>query len=362
MDALPYLIGYLIPAVAAVGLWLGGPYTFLGLAFTFGAIPALDALGGLDTANADVAGEAARDRNPLFNLIVRLWILPHAGLLVFAGWLALTAGWGPVAWTGAVLSVGVMSAGVGITIAHELMHRRGAGDRALGEALMTLSSYPHFCVEHVYGHHKTVATPDDPAFAPYGQSLYAFLPKTLIGGVRSAWRHETRRVARKAGDRLTWRDRRVRYPLDLLVMYGAVAWLGGPLGVGFFAAQSLVAMVLLELINYIEHYGLERRRLPSGKYEKVTPHHSWNSAHRVSKHLLFALPRHADHHANASRPYWKLRHFDDAPQMPAGYPSMVLLSLAPPLWFRVMNPRVRQWNASVAERHPAAPAQAPAVA
>ncbi len=351
MEALPYLIAYLTPAATALGLWLGGGWTFLGLGVVFGLIPVLDAVGGLDTENADADGEAARDRNPLFNWVVRGWIVPQLTLLAVALWQASTADWSALAWVGAILSVGTTNSAGGITIAHELMHRRGRFDRALAEVLMTTSTYTHFCVEHVFGHHKTVATPDDPAFAPYGQTLYAFLPRSLVGGLRSAWRHETQRATRK-GDVGTLRDRRLRYALDVALAYGLVAALTGPVGVAFFAAQSLVSMVLLELINYIEHYGLARRQLPNGKYEKVTPHHSWNSAHRVTKHFLFALPRHADHHAHASRPYWKLRHFDDAPQMPAGYATMVLLSFVPPLWFRVMNPRVRHWNAGMAARYP----------
>jgi alkane 1-monooxygenase len=342
MAALPYLIVYLLPPATAYGLWRGGAWTFLGLAFVFVAIPIFDALLGLDEVNADAEGEAALDANPLLNLVVRAWLPVQVALIGYAIWWS-AGGLTPLEWIGGALSVGVTAAGGGINIAHELMHRRDPRDRALAEVLMTTTSYTHFCVEHVYGHHKNVSTPHDPGSARAGQSLYAFLPQTLIGSVRSAWRLETRR-AERAKQTGTLRDRRVRYPLDLLAIYGLVFGLSGLPGVAFFAAQSAMAILLLELINYIEHYGLERRQIGPDRWEKVTPQHSWNSAHRLTKYFLFALPRHADHHANAARPYWKLRHFEGAPQHPAGYATMVLLSLVPPLWFRVMNPRLAAWR------------------
>ena len=344
MQALPYLLIYAIPLTTGVGLWLGGAGIFLGLALVFILIPLLDALGGLDTANPDADGEKALDRNPMFNLTVRLWFVPQVGLIAFGLWCAVNGGWSPMEWMGAVLSVGVSSGAGGITVAHELMHRRGKLDRGLAELLMTTASYTHFCVEHVYGHHKHVATPEDPATARYGQSLYPFVAQSILGGVRSAWRLESRRVSRRKKHARTLHDRRLRYALDLALAYGLVAALFGGAGVLFFLTQSAVAICLLELINYIEHYGLIRQKQANGRYQNIRPQHSWNSAHRITRGVLVGLPRHADHHANASRPFWKLRHLDHAPQMPAGYAAMVLLSLLPPLWFRVMNPRVRSWQ------------------
>jgi alkane 1-monooxygenase len=343
MAVLPYLFVYLLPPVTVLGLWLGEGWSFLGLAFAFGGIPIVDALLGLDTHNATEAEAQARAANPWFNVVVRAWLPVQLAVVGYAVWWA-SQGQSPLAWVGGGLSVGVTAGAAGINIAHELMHRRNRWDRAMAEVLMSTVTYTHFCVEHVFGHHKMVSTPADPAYARAGQTIFGFLPQTIVGSLRSAWRLETRR-AKRAKQAGTWRDRRVRYPLDMLAVYGLAFAVGGWTGVVFFAVQSLVAVLLLELINYIEHYGLARRELSPGRYEKVTPQHSWNSAHRLTKFFLFALPRHADHHANAARPYWELRHFDDAPQHPAGYATMVLLSLVPPLWFWVMDRRLADWQA-----------------
>jgi alkane 1-monooxygenase len=225
------------------------------------------------------------------------------------------------------------------------MHRRGRLERGLAELLMTTTTYTHFCVEHVLGHHKHVATPLDPASSHLGESLYAYLPRTLLGGVRSAWRLEGQR-RKNAG--LSWwslKNRQVRYPLVLALVYVGIAIFVGPIGVVFFAGQSLVAMLLLETINYIEHYGLARRELSPGRYERCLPWHSWNASQRLTNWFLLHLQRHADHHHIASRPYYALRHVDESPQLPFGYATMVLLALLPPLWCRVMDERARAWNA-----------------
>ncbi|MBM4282471.1 MAG: alkane 1-monooxygenase, partial [Deltaproteobacteria bacterium] len=237
-----------------------------------------------------------------------------------------------------------LSTGIGINVAHELMHRKGRVERAFAEVLMMSTTYTHFCVEHVHGHHKHIATPLDPASSRPGESLYKYLPRTLLGGLRSAWRIETVRVARQGGAG-TLRDRRVRYPIGLAVVYVVVAAVAGLSGVVFFAAQSLVAMLLLETINYIEHYGLARREVRPGVYERTLPHHSWNSSERLTNWVLFHLQRHADHHHIASRPYFALRHIEDSPQLPTGYAGMLWLAALPPLWRCVMDPRVAAWNA-----------------
>lgn len=343
MQSLPYLVAYLMPAVTALGLHLGGAWSFSGLAFVFVLTPLLDAASGKDEQNPDAETVEARGRSLAFNLVLWAWLPVQAALLAYALWWSADTAPAWWAWIGAALSVGVTVAGGGITIAHELMHRAGRFDRAVAEALMTMATYTHFCVEHVFGHHKNVATPEDPAFAPQGQTLYAYLPQTLIGGLRSAWKLETRR-ATKRGEAGTWRDRRVRYALDIVAIYAFVGAAFGAMGLLFFAVQSVTAMALLELINYVEHYGLARAEVAPGRFERVTPRHSWNSSHRLTKYFLFGLPRHADHHASASRPFYALRHFEDAPQLPAGYATMVLASLVPPLWFHLMDRRVDAWR------------------
>jgi alkane 1-monooxygenase len=203
---------------------------------------------------------------------------------------------------------------------------------------MTSVGYPHFCVEHVQGHHRRVATPDDPASARAGEGLYAFLCRCIPGSLASACALERARCGRH---RIRWwslRNRRLRWASSLVLLPGAAIAVFGWPGLAFLIGQGVVAVLMLEAINYIEHYGLRRRELAPGRWERVGPQHSWNSSHRVTGWYLFNLPRHADHHAAASRPYYRLRHLAESPQLPAGYAAMLLCAFVPPLWRRIMDP------------------------
>ncbi|MDP2340641.1 MAG: alkane 1-monooxygenase [Deltaproteobacteria bacterium] len=347
LRALPFSVGLIVPLGAIwVALHPAG-FTLVALPlFLFGLIPLLDLVMGIDKAELEPDASKARDWR--YDLWLWAWIPLQLAALGVA--LHVVAGGrhgessGALSWSAFLLlalSIGLVT-GAGINVAHELMHRRGKIERALAELMMTTTTYTHFCVEHVHGHHKHVSTPNDPASSLKGESLYAYLPRTLVGGLRSAWRIESRR---RAGLPLSLRDRRVRYPLILAIVYAVVVVVAGPWGAVFFALQSVVAMTLLEIINYIEHYGLARRELSPGVYERCLPAHSWNASERLTNWFLFHLQRHADHHHLASRPYFALRHIEDSPQMPTGYAGMVLLALVPPLWRRVMDPRVEAFGA-----------------
>lgn len=347
---LPFGVAWLVPLAAlAVALRPQGLMLLLLPALIFVVVPLLDLALGRSERTLEPESAALKARDLRYDLWLWLWVPLHWGIvavaLVQAGGLsplgagAIELSWGQLA--GLAVAVGLMG-GLGINVAHELMHRRGRAERALAEVLMMATSYTHFCVEHVLGHHKHVATPGDPASARRGESLYAFLPRTIVGGVRSAWRLEGER-ARRTGQAGTLRDRRLRYPLALLLLWSALGLLAGPVGLAVFWLQGAVAVLLLEIVNYVEHYGLSRREVRPGVYERTTPFHSWNASERVTNWLLFHLERHADHHAHASRPYFALRHVDRSPQLPTGYAGMLLLALVPPLWRRVMDPRVDAW-------------------
>lgn len=325
------LLPYVLPATFALGLALGGYWALLPLVYAFVVTPVLDAFFPPDITDHDPVGQVP---TWLWDLPLLAWLPMQLGLMV---WLTHEVA-AHRAGLLAIIGLGIVAGGGGITVAHELMHRPQRLHRAFAELLMTLALYPHFCVEHVLGHHRKVATPDDPASARLGESVWRFLPRTLLGGLRSAWNLETERVESK-GDR-AWADRRIRHPVlagSAVLVAGA---LGGWAGLLTLIGSAAVAVFLLEVINYVEHYGLTRRRREDGRYERVRPQHSWNSPHRVSGSYLFQLPRHSDHHFLASRPYHALRHHEEAPQLPASYPAMVILALAPPLWSRVMDPRV----------------------
>ena len=340
MHALPFGFVYLLPLSAALGLFLGGPYVLIPWGFIFVFTPLADAVLTVDEANASDDEMARRDHNPLYKFWLYAFLPIQVALM--AAVLVMGKNGALSAWEvlGAASSVALIAGGGGITVAHELMHRPKAFDRALAEILMTLVSYPHFCVEHVYGHHKHVSTPLDPGSAPKGKTLYGFLPRTLVGSLLSAWALETKRVQRDGVHVAPWADKRVRMPVLVVTLWAAVFAGFGTFGLAILALWSVIAILLLETINYVEHYGLARRQRADGRYERVQPEHSWNSPHRLTGYYLFALPRHADHHFAANRPYWKLRHMPAGPQLPAGYATMVLVALVPPLWFAVMNKRV----------------------
>jgi alkane 1-monooxygenase len=340
LRAAPHLAGFLLPVIIVASVRGGGAWTFLPLAILVVALPIIDWLAGLNLENP--GEDQSLDRNPWFRAITWLWVPVHIALVVWA--VRVAPGLTVVEAAGLIISLGLTAGTVGITFAHELVHRPGAFERGLGEILLTVTSYPHFAIEHVYGHHRYVGTPRDPATARFGESIYAFVPRCVAGSIRSAWGHECQRLAKRG--RGCWHpsNRMLRYAAVQVVMYGAAAALYGWRGALFLGAQAVVAFSLLEIINYVEHYGLMRRELSPGRYERVMPWHSWNSSHRVSNWLLINLARHSDHHLVAAKRYQSLDHLDAAPQLPAGYAAMFLLALCPPLWRRVMHPRVNAWR------------------
>ncbi|GAA4396605.1 alkane 1-monooxygenase [Tsukamurella soli] len=240
---------------------------------------------------------------------------------------------------GLALSVGVV-AGMGINVAHELGHRHEGIERWLAKITLSQSLYGHFYVEHNRGHHVRVATPDDPASARMGESLYAFVLRSVTGGFRSALRLERARLARRG---LRWWSIRN----DLLqswamsaVVFAAAAVVFGAGVLPFLLLQAAIGVFLLESVNYVEHYGLLRERRPDGRYRRVTPRDSWNSDRIATNILLFHVQRHSDHHANPGRRYQTLRTFDESPQLPFGYATMILAAMVPWLWRKVIDPQV----------------------
>ncbi|MGW4631574.1 alkane 1-monooxygenase [Nocardia sp. NPDC004415] len=240
---------------------------------------------------------------------------------------------------GLAATVGLVS-GIGINAAHELGHRIERSERWLAKIALAQSAYGHFFVEHNRGHHVRVATPEDPASARLGESLWRFLPRSISGGFRSAYTLERDRLRRR--DRGWWSPHNhiLQAWAMSAVLFGTLIAIWGPALIPWLIVQAAIGIGLLETVNYVEHYGLLRRRRPNGRYERCTPRDSWNSDRLVTNIFLFHLQRHSDHHANPGRRYQTLRSDDEAPQLPAGYPTMILLATVPPLWRRVMDPKV----------------------
>ena len=345
--ALPLLLPLLVLGGAAVG----GAGNFAVPAFIFAVLPLGDALLGEDCVTVAPRGAVGRGWRAWFDAILYAWVPIQLALIVW-GAAAVGAAFrpgavaDPVALAGLVVSVGILSGGIGITVAHELGHRRGRIDRSLACLLLASVSYAHFHIEHNQGHHAHVATPLDPATARRGESFYRFLPRTLRDGYAGAWRIERARLAARGRGTASPYNRMLWLAAAPLLCMLALSLAFGVAAAVFFAAQSAVAFTLLELVNYLEHYGLERRRGADGRYERVAPEHSWNSSQRLTNWYLFNLRRHSHHHTRVARHYQELEHVAGAPQLPTGYAAMILLALVPQLWYRVMDPRLAAWQRS----------------
>jgi len=340
-------------SLPVLGSWLGEIYgaplpgNLLTPVWVFIVFPLLDTWIGVDRRNPSPEVEAYQGSATSFRLLPLAALPAYGTLLLWAAplFVELAARY-PGAATALGVSVGIVGGAIGITFAHELIHKPTALERNAGGILLALVAYGGFKVEHIFGHHVDVATPRDTSTARLGQSAYAFLLRSLLLNPLRAWQLAGDRLRARGLPAWHWRNEMYLWH-GLTLLFAAVAanWLGWA-GLTFFGLQAFVAIVLLELVNYIEHYGLQRRQRADGSYERVTPRHSWNDSHRLSNHALLNLQRHSDHHAHAARRYQVLRHHEEAPQLPTGYSSLVLLALVPPLWRRFMDPRVAAWKAA----------------
>ena len=350
---LGYLVFLMTPALPVASWWLGritgSPDFFAWLTpiYIYGAIPVLDYLIGQDHSNPGDAETEALRSDRWYKALLALCVPIMVVLLAWAAFVFANAGFSWPGKLGWVLSIGMVSATLAINVAHELIHKRSRTERMAGGFLMSLVCYGGFKVEHVRGHHVNVSTPEDSSSARLGQSLYQFLPRAFYHNVVNAWRLEARRLEYLGLPAWHWRNELVWWYLLSLAVAILAGLVLGTAGVVFFLSQSLVAATFLEIVNYLEHYGLRRKRLPNGRYERTTHLHSWNSNYLLTNLLLFQLQRHSDHHENPTREYQLLRHYEDSPQLPAGYATMMLLALVPPLWHKVMDPRVRSFYGQV---------------
>ncbi|TFL18421.1 alkane 1-monooxygenase [Jannaschia formosa] len=345
LRALPFWISLtLVPIVWAAAL-LGGWWVLIVPLYSWGAYSLLDALAGLEEGNAD----PQMDRAGLgwYRAITLVWAPVQAATLFALIWYATRAehlgGW---ELFGLFFGMGILSGTVGINYAHELMHQKPRLDRWMADILLAMVFYSHFRSEHLLVHHRYVATPRDPVTARYNEGFHRFYPRVLRQCLVSAWQAEAAMLARKGLGRWHRSNPFWRYAALQAAVLALAFALGGGLGVVLVLVQAGVAIWQLELVNYIEHYGLTRRHLGDGRYEPVRPHHSWNSAQKASNWLLINLQRHSDHHYKPDRPFPLLQTYaaDEAPQLPAGYPVMTAAAMVPPVWRRMMNPRVREWR------------------
>lgn len=340
--ALKYLMIFsnLIPAI--LGFLWGGFWSYALPLYAFSILPLIEFLVPPDPDNLSEAEMELARRNRLYDILLYL-IVPAQYLMLYLFFRAITLPDIPAGEiVGHVISMGILCGVMGINVAHELGHRKAKHERVMAKLLLLSSLYMHFIIDHNRGHHVRVSTPEDPSSARYGEMLYQFWIRSMWGCFASAWEIEGRLMKQKGRAFWSLHNEMLRFQLIQAAALTAVGIFIGWLPMLLFFSAALIGGLLLETVNYIEHYGLLRQKLPNGRYEAVQPWHSWNSDHVMGRLLLFELSRHSDHHYRASRKYQILRHVSDSPQMPTGYPGMVLLAHVPPLWFRIMNPRVRK--------------------
>ena len=346
VDARRYLwaIGLLVPALPLMSWGLAEAtgsnwWWWLTPAFIYLFIPAADALLGTDTSNPPEEAVPALEDDHYYRWLTYLY-LPVQYVSFFVGaWLFVAGDGSWITKLAIAVSVGAVG-GIGIANAHELGHKKERVERRLSKFVLAQSAYGHFYVEHNRGHHNRVATPEDPASSRMGEGFWVFLPRTVIGAVRSAWQLEAKRLRARGQRVISWRNDVLNaWALTVVLFVVMIAWLGVAV-IPFLAIQAVFGFCLLEVVNYVEHYGLLRQRLDSGRYERCGPVHSWNSNHLASNVALYNLERHSDHHAHPTRRYQSLRHFEESPQLPNGYGLMIGLAYFPPIWRRVMDPRV----------------------
>ncbi len=321
--------------------WPG--FWWTGTALAFVVVPVADQLLGQDTRNrAPDHALPALEGDRYYRAATHLYMPTQYLSLMFACWLWSGGGWlsiSPVGKLGLMVTTGVVG-GIANNAAHELGHKRERAERWLSKLALAQSCYGQFYVEHNRGHHVRVATAEDPASARFRENVYAFAIRSVTTGTRSAWQLESKRLNRKGHSRWSPRNDVLNaWAISVALFTGLTVWFGA-VDLPWLAGQALVGMFLLEAMNYVSHYGLRRRKLPSGRYERLRPAHCWNGNAVITNVFLLHLQRHSDHHLNPVRRYQAVRFDDLAPRLPGGYVSMLVLSMCPPLWRRVMDPRV----------------------
>ncbi len=354
-----WLLGLIIPIAPFVAwAWVEltglGVFWWFGPVLVFGLFPLLDVLVGMDAENPPDSVLKWLEQDRYYRWCTYAFIpLQYAGL-AFACWQWTHGGLSVVEDLGLAFTMAMVS-GIAINTAHELGHKRASSERWLSKVALAQSGYGHFFIEHNRGHHVRVATPEDPASARLGESFWAFLPRTALGSLRSSWELERERLGRTGGGPWTYENDILNAWAMTVALYAVLIAAFGWVVLPYLLLQSVVGASLLEVVNYLEHYGLLRERREDGRYERTRPEHSWNSNNVASNVMLYHLQRHSDHHANPLRRYQALRHVDEAPQLPTGYAGMIVLALVPPLWRRVMDHRLLEHYDGHVERANVAP-------
>ena len=361
LRALKYLLAYSLPFTVAISFLNDGWLTFIPLIYAFGFIPGIELLLKADPHNLNQIEKEVRREDRLYDWLLYL-LVPLQYFFLFWFLVVITDTNSSLEFWGRSSAMGILCGVIGINVGHELGHRHSKREQLLAKLLLFSSLYGHFFVEHNYGHHKKVATAEDPATARKNEMLYFFWIRSIFFSYWDAWKIQGDfvksylRQAQKAQPQIPtsvhwfkvhfiqWRNEMLNIHLAQAALLGLILYAFGWLGLLTFITAAFLGIILLETVNYIEHYGLKRAKISPRRYETANPQHSWNSDHLIGRMVLFELSRHSDHHAHPHKKYQLLEHFDESPQLPTGYPGMMLLASIPPLWFAVMNSRIPKSN------------------
>ncbi|MEO9475672.1 MAG: alkane 1-monooxygenase [Cyclobacteriaceae bacterium] len=343
INSLKYTLAYLVPVVVAVSIHSEGVFSYFALVFLFGCVPLVELFTKGSTQNLGEVEEELVKQDKAYDLLIYGLVPIQYALLVYFLMQVSDTGLPDYVRIGMVIAFGLSCGILGINAAHELGHRTTWYEQLMSKMLLLTSLYMHFFIEHNRGHHKNVSTDHDPASSRYGEMVYAFYVRSIFGSWVSAWHLEAEKLKRRKQFFFSLHNEMLLFQLIQLALVVGIGYVFGIVTMLSFMASALIGILLLETVNYIEHYGL-RRQKKGDVYERTSPVHSWNSNHPLGRLMLFELSRHSDHHYITSRKYQSLRHFEESPQMPTGYPGMMLLSLLPPLWFRVMHRRIQMYK------------------
>jgi len=340
MKVLKYGMVFILPALFVVGVKIGSWWSFSPVIFAFGFIPILELLFKPNAKNLSSAEKEMRLDDKAYDLLLYS-VVPIIYATIFLYLFAITTySFDTKELVGLTFSLGVILGGMGINVAHELGHRQTAYEKFMSKALLLPSAYMHFFIEHNRGHHKNVSTHEDPASSRYNETLYHFWIRSVVYSFISAWNLEKKKLQRAKEPVWSLKNEMIRFQFIQMAFWVLIGLAFGGFALLLFTGAAIIGFLMLETVNYIEHYGLARKKVSENRYERVEPIHSWNSNHIVGRVMLFELSRHSDHHYKPAKKYQVLEHHDHSPQMPTGYPGMMLLSAIPPLWFAVMNPKI----------------------
>ncbi len=340
MKNLKYLAALTIPITAIIGLYYKGAWTYLTPLYAFVFIPILELILPQDNSGFSKEDIEKRRTNIFFDWVLYLNLPIIFGLLIWVLLEVSSSTLETYEFMGFVFTTGIVLGTNGINVAHELGHRQTSKTRYFGKALLLPSLYMHFYIEHNHGHHLHAATNEDPATAKYNQSVYSFWLTSVFRQYFNAWRIQMKLLKNNTKGFFSLKNDMFWYLILQLSYLIIIYTLLGKTVLFFAIFSALTGFLLLETVNYIEHYGLLRLKKESGRYERVNEIHSWNSNHIVGRLVLYELTRHSDHHFKSTKKYQLLECHDQSPQLPFGYPTSMVLALIPPLWFYIMNKRV----------------------